>query len=259
MERKLFCEYGALAYWLAVVKCRVARRIKDLFSAETFAAQKTDKLLPVLTAKYRAVLYKDSPLFNAVSEKNKVVNVNIAYPKVSGILIKPGETFSFWKMIGKPTKGKGYVDGVTLVDGGFSSGLGGGLCHLSGVIYWASLHTPLTITERHRHGYDTTPQKFFGSDATCFYNYKDVMIKNETKHDFQLKIDIDDVHLTATWLSNTAPMHSYEIYEKESYVHEEDWGVTTRHNIVHRRIFDLEGKQVGDEFVARNNAIVMKP
>lgn len=43
-----------------------------------------------------------------------------------------------------------------------------------------ALHTPLTVTERHRHGYDVFPDAErtipFGSGATCFYNYGDLMI-----------------------------------------------------------------------------------
>ncbi len=116
---------------------------------------------------------------------NKIVNLKIAVEKLNGIILFPGETFSYWKLIGKPTRGgKGYVEGMTLFYGGFKPGIGGGLCQLSNLIYWMALHTPLVVTERHRHSYDVFPDSNrtqpFGSGATCVYNYRDLQIFNGT-------------------------------------------------------------------------------
>ena len=192
-----------------------------------------------------------------IFEQNKIVNLRICLPKINLVTLQPGETFSFWKLVGKPTRRKGYLEGVALHDGKFIGKTGGGLCHLSGFIYWMTLHTPLTITERHRHGYDTTPDKFFGSDATCFYNYKDLTIKNNTAQVFQLRLKIDTDHLVGEWASNRPPKVRYEIYEKEQSIREESWGGHTRHNRLHRKIFDMDNTLIGDEFVAENHAIMM--
>ena len=65
--------------------------------------------------------------------------------------------------------------------GSFQTGIGGGLCQLSNLIYWMTLHTPLTVTERYRHSFDVFPDSRrtqpFGSGATCSYNYLDLQIK----------------------------------------------------------------------------------
>jgi len=192
-------------------------------------------------------------------EQNKITNLHIAAAKMHGVIINPGEVLSFWRLIGKPTRRKGYLNGVILRRGAFGEGLGGGLCHLSGMLYWVTLHTPLTVAERHRHGYDTTPDKLFGSDATCFYNYKDLMIKNDTGQPFQLMLEVGENHLRVAWMSDAPPDFTYELYQKEHLVHKEDWGGYTRHNHLHRRAFDLDGALVGDEFVAENHAIMMYP
>lgn len=194
-----------------------------------------------------------------VLEQNKIINLRIALKKIDGVTVKPGEVFSFWKMVGNTTARKGYVHGVVLRDGSFASDIGGGLCHLSGLIYWTALHTPLTVIERHRHSYDTTPDKFYGSDATCFYNYKDLMLGNDTDQPFQLEISIIDDHLVVAWTTNLRPKFKYELYEKESLIHKEDWGAYTRHNIVHRRKCTMRGEMISDEFVAENHAIMMYP
>lgn len=72
-------------------------------------------------------------------------------------MVQPGETLSYWKLIGRPTYRKGYLDGVLLKNGTVQYGCGGGLCQLSNLIFWMTLHTPLEVKERHRHGYDVFP------------------------------------------------------------------------------------------------------
>jgi len=88
---------------------------------------------------------------------NKITNLRLAVAKLDGLVVKPGETFSYWRNIGKPTRRKGYLEGMVLHYGKFHSGTGGGLCQLSNLIYWMTIHTPLTVTERHRHSYDVFP------------------------------------------------------------------------------------------------------
>jgi vancomycin resistance protein VanW len=61
---------------------------------------------------------------------------------------------SYWKADEK----KGYVDGMVLFYGSFRKGIGGGLCQLSNLLYWITLHTPLKVTERHQHSYDVFPE-----------------------------------------------------------------------------------------------------
>lgn len=85
---------------------------------------------------YKAFSYK-TPLIRKLRNVDmrlqyiKVNNLMIAAERINGLIIKPGETFSYWKLIGKPTYQKGYLDGLVLNhDGTFSAGVGGGLCQL---------------------------------------------------------------------------------------------------------------------------------
>lgn len=48
-------------------------------------------------------------------QRNKIVNLRLAAARLDGILLRPGETFSYWKLIGKPTRRKGYLDGMGIV------------------------------------------------------------------------------------------------------------------------------------------------
>ena len=87
-------------------------------------------------------------------QKNKVINLRLAVARLDGLLLQPGETFSYWRMIGKPTRKKGYREGMVLFLGRIGSDVGGGLCQLSNLIFWMTLHTPLTVTERYRHSHE---------------------------------------------------------------------------------------------------------
>jgi len=197
-------------------------------------------------------------------QHNKIINLRLALQRVNGVVVKPGETFSYWRLIGKPTARKGYVSGMVLDKGKVTVGIGGGLCQLSNLIYWLTLHTPLTVAERHRHSFDVFPDSGrtqpFGSGATCFYNYIDLMIKNETDMPFKLVLEVADgeeLLLKGSWLSVKPPEYRYEVYEKSHMIKSHFWGGYTRHNTIHRRVFDAEGIEVGDEFITENHAIMM--
>ncbi len=192
---------------------------------------------------------------------NKITNLKIATQKIDGIIIRPGEILSYWKLIGRPTKKKGYLEGMILDGGKISTGIGGGLCQLSNLIYWSALHTPLTIIERHRHGYDVFPDSNrtlpFGSGATCFYPHRDLMIANHTKDDFQLNINITKETLEGKWHSSAPPLCRYEIIEKHHKMQSQFWGGYSRHNELYRRTYTLDDVFINEEFILSNSAIMM--
>lgn len=192
---------------------------------------------------------------------NKIVNLKIAVAKLNYVTICPGETFSFWKLVGRPSKSKGYLDGMILQNGEFKAGTGGGLCQLSNLIYWIASHTPLTITERHRHSYDVFPDSGrtqpFGSGATCFYNYGDLMIENSTRQFFQFIFEVTESELRGICKTSVPLDHKYEVYEKEHIIRSEYWGGYTRHNTIYRKKYDLDNTLIADEFLVENHAVMM--
>ena len=194
-------------------------------------------------------------------QHNKIENLKIAATKLNGVLVHPGQTFSYWRLIGKPTYKKGYLDGVFLSNGQVSYGCGGGLCQLSNLIYWMTLHTELTITERHRHGYDVFPDSNrtqpFGSGATCFYPYGDLMIKNNTQQVFQLCVHVGETFLEGEWRSDENVRYRYEVFEKNHHFNGEYWGGFSRHNELYRRVYDLDGTFVDEEYITENHALTM--
>ena len=128
---------------------------------------------------------------------NKIHNLKTATKEISALQILPGEIFSFWKAVGKPSQSKGYKAGRNLINGQLTEDIGGGLCQLSGIIYHTSLKAGLEVVERHPHSLDIyrederyTP---LGADAAVVYGYKDLRIKNirgfPIKYSFIIKDD----------------------------------------------------------------------
>lgn len=212
-------------------------------------------------ARHQTPLYRPLPKIDMGLQRNKVINLNLAISKLDRIVLKPGETFSFWWLVGKPSKTKGFVNGMVLFNGKVMPGIGGGLCQLSNLIYWLTLHTPLTFVERWRHSYDVFPDanrnQPFGSGATVSYNHIDLQIRNDTSQNFLLHLFLTKDSLKGEWRSNEPVPYSYKIYEKAHQITHEPWDGYVRHNKIYRFIYNKDGCLVDDEFITENNAIMM--
>lgn len=194
-------------------------------------------------------------------QKNKVVNLKLAVSKLDGVLLYPGETFSYWRLIGRPSRRKGYREGMVLFLGRIGGDIGGGLCQLSNLIFWMTLHTPLTVVERYRHSHDVFPDSGrtqpFGSGATCAYPHRDLMIRNDTDQVFQLCLRVGETHLEGEWRALRPPACRYEIVEREARIDQASWGGYIRHNVLYRRVFFLSGELLEERFLFANDAIMM--
>jgi vancomycin resistance protein VanW len=240
---------------------RTRRYCQWLKNRYQYAKRRKADILGHVVITHQTPLYRELRDVDRWLQENKVVNLQCALSKINGICIYPGETFSYWRLIGKPTYRKGYRDGMVLHYGHFGHGVGGGLCQLSNMVYWMALHTPLTVTERHRHSFDVFPDSNrklpFGSGATCVYNYRDLQIKNETDQIFQMCFHLDETHLNGAVYTDVALNRHYEIYEQAHTIVPQSWGGYVRHNIIYRRIFDSSGALLQDEPICENNALMM--
>jgi vancomycin resistance protein VanW len=238
-----------LHWWLSSTPYAVARSAVNLPKSHLHASHAT----PLL----RALPNVDMHL-----QHNKVASLKIAAACIDGVVVRPGEVFSFWRLVGKPTARRGFKAGMVLRNGKVASGMGGGLCQMTNLIYWMTIHTDLTITERWRHGFDAFPDvsrtQPFASGATCSYNYIDLQITNTTPHTYQLRLNVDDTHLHGAWLADTAADFSFEVVERNHVMQAQWWGGYSRHNtLVRLRRRADTGELLGEEFVAENHAVMM--
>ena len=193
-------------------------------------------------------------------QHNKRTNLELAIQHLDQIVIRQGETFSIWRNVGRPTKKKGYKEGLVLQQGQLASGIGGGLCQLGNLLFWMFAHSPLTVTERYRHGFDVFPDVNrtvpFGAGATLSYNYIDLQILNETVDDFKLELWLDDEFLHGRLLCETPLENSFRVEERNHQIKQQFWGGYTRHNEIVQIETDSDGKET-ERLLAQNNAIMM--
>ncbi|WP_443664284.1 VanW family protein [Dysosmobacter sp.] len=226
-----------------------------------WASQRQSVSLPYIQTSHATPLYRHLRGEEMELQKNKVVNLQLAAARLNGVVLRPGETFSYWRLIGKPSRKKGYREGMVLFLGRIGSDVGGGLCQLSNLIFWMTLHTPLTVVERYRHSHDVFPDSNrtqpFGSGATCAYPHRDLMIRNDTDQCFQLCVRVGETHLEGEWRAEVPQKVQYEILERNARMDQASWGGYIRHNELFRRVFDLDGTLLREEFLFANDAIMM--
>jgi len=114
---------------------------------------------------------------------NRIHNISLASSNFKGILIAPGETFSFNDALGDVSAFTGYKQAFVISDGKTVLGDGGGVCQVSTTFFRAALKAGLPIVERRAHSYrvgyyeqDSSP----GLDATVYAPTTDLKILNDT-------------------------------------------------------------------------------
>lgn len=237
------------------------RHLAWLINRSTYARTRQPAGLPFRVFEHRTPLLRRLRHVDMQLQYNKITNLNIAAARLDGILVRPGETFSFWRLVGKPSRRKGYLEGMVLHNGTVCAETGGGLCQLSNLVYWMTLHTPLTVVERWRHDYDVFPDadrtQPFGSGATVAYNYVDLQVRNDTGDTYQLKVSVGDEYLCGEWRSEREPDRRYQVYEAGHRITHEPWGGYVRHNVLRRRVLDHNGTPVDDQLITANHALMM--
>jgi vancomycin resistance protein VanW len=146
--------------------------------------------------------------------ENKRQNLTIAAKTLQDVIIQPGEIFSFWALVGAPVAKRGYLEGRALVNGNLKAVMGGGLCQLSGILYYLTLQAGLKPIERYSHSADiyTDETRFtpLGSDATVVYGYKDLRFINNLSQSICFRIVITPDKITGQ-LCTPNPITPYHI------------------------------------------------
>ena len=252
---------SALRRKLGMAYYGLRRKLLWITMDRKFAKTRQQEPLPYQYFDHKTILLRKLKDVDMWMQRNKVTNLKIAVSQIDGILLRPGEVFSYWKLIGKPTKQKGYVDGMVLKNGTVTAGTGGGLCQLSNLIFWMTAHTPLTIVERHRHGYDVFPDSNrtqpFGSGATCYYPHGDLMLRNDTEHTFQILVTVGTDYLEGALLASDPIPEKYCVVEKNHRMESEYWGAYSRHNELHQEVYAPDGQLLRSQLLVENHALMM--
>jgi vancomycin resistance protein VanW len=218
-QKKLLSQRHVIFYFISVWEKRIRRRFSWCFDGKKYTKTRDQEKLPFRIKKHQSKLLKKLGETDMILQYNKIDNLKLVIDKVNGTIIKPGETFSFCKTVGLPTKRKGYKLGMELSFGEARAGIGGGICQSSNLMHWLALHSPLTINERHHHSFDPFPDDGrvlpFASGATVFYNYLDFQLTNNTKWTFQINLWLTDKLLEGDIRVNEELSFNYHVLEKD--------------------------------------------
>ncbi len=259
LKRRL-SELHPIFYRTRIRQKRLFRSLSDLTNAGRFASAISTENLPFSCKKHQSLLRRKLGNADPQLQENKVENLKIACPTIDGILIKPGQTFSFWRQIGEATAEKGYHEGMQLSQGEVVRGVGGGLCQLANLLYWMALHTPLEVVERHHHSFDPFPDENrvlpFGSGAGVFFNYIDLRFFNPTDLTFQIRLWLTSDHLKGAIYADREPPFSYHVFEK-NHRFLSNGEKNFRENEIWREVIDRRsGNRVAEEMLVANHAEV---
>lgn len=255
-QRTLFCDRNPVFYAISQQKGIWLRRLRDLVSRNRWTRQRRDELLPCEIWGCENGLIKTGPGIDPALQRNKAVNIDLACRRLDGLLIRPGETFSFWRTVGRTSRRKGYRDGRVIQGGRLVAGTGGGLCNLGNSLYLLFLHSPLTVTEVHYHSDALAPDHGkrvpFAAGTSVCYNYIDLRVKNETDADYQLHLWCENDRLYARLLSRTPAPYAYELTEEDHHFSKEGEDYY-RISKIYRLTRDRDTGAVVDKTLIRDN------
>jgi vancomycin resistance protein VanW len=261
MARTLLTQRFPSLIPLRLAQRRTVKRFSDARKGYRYAVQVEPNDLPYRVYRHQSLLLRRLGDVDMTFQHNKVVNLKLAAAHLDGVLIGPGETFSFWHLVGDASAARGYLPGVVLRNGKAASGVGGGLCQLGNLLHWMFLHSPLEVVERYRHSFDPFPDDGravpFGTGATLTGRLLDLKATNTTELMFQVRVRFSDTQVLGEIRASAMPPLAYHVDESDSrFVRKAD-GLVYRQNVLHRREVDrVTGRVVSEYELFRNDALV---
>lgn len=260
-KNKNFCGINPLFFAISTQKGIVQRNLNDLISDTKFAKFKEKEKLDKLISSYSSNLIKKGKGVDPVLQENKAVNIRLASNKINGIIIKPGEVFSFWRTIGKVNKRTGYKEGRVIKDNKLIPGIGGGLCNLANTINNLVLNSPLEIVEFHKHSDALAPDNGkripLANGTSVSYNYIDYRFKNNTDQNVQLLLWCDDEKLYGELRSEKEIPFKYELVEENHHFEREGDKYYRISQIYRNTIEKKTGDIIEKELIWDNHSMVM--
>lgn len=263
MSRRNFCELSPTAYKISVAKQTLQRHLKDLMSSERFAKVRQEEKLPVVVHSHGNNMIKRGPGIDLTLQLNKAENIRLACSRINGIIINPGESFSFWRMVGKTSKRNGFHEGRVIINGNLVAGVGGGLCNLANTIHLLVMHSPLTVTELHHHSDALAPDPGgvrvpYSAGTSVNYNYIDFRFRNDTDQPVQLCAWCEGDNLRTELRTSKEFPHMYRITESDHHFQKEDNGKYYRISRIYRETIDRStGEVVAKDLKWKNHSEVM--
>lgn len=258
MPRRLLSQRHPLLYRASVAFHRLRRSLRTRFDGRTYCGRPSlgAEPLPHRIRKHQSLLIRRLGSTDLRLQHNKVDNLRLVVAALDGVLLRPGDTFSFCRLVGKPSRRRGFKEGIELSFGVARPGIGGGICQSTNLLHWLALHSELSISERHHHTCDPFPDEGrvlpWSSGAAVFYNYLDFQLTNPTAATFQIRLWLTDTHLVGELRSDQEPTFKYHVYERNPQFHHDGIAYFRSNEIWRRAVDRASGLTVRRELISRN-------
>lgn len=181
---------------------KLAEAIVAAIEAKDYKAQieaQVKDVEPELTAAQLEAKYTTIATYTTTATNNKARNQNLklATQAIHGVIVKPGQEFSFNETTGPRSTEKGYQPASAYLNGEVVQEPGGGVCQVSSTLYNAVVFAGLKSTERHAHSYEpsyVTP----GEDAAVSYGGPDFKFVNNSDYPIAIKASFSDQKVTCS-------------------------------------------------------------
>ena len=201
---------------------------------------------------------------------NRLSNVVTAAKSIDGIVLAPGQVFSYNEALGPRTVANGYKAAPAYIGGQTVDEVGGGICQDSSTLYMAVLRANLEIVERTNHMY-TVGYVPNGMDATVVYNAIDFKFKNNTEYPIRIRAIVEDRKLTVTVTGTKAAPFTVKLFNETlsttpyEVVYKPDASVAPGKTVVettaytgckvrvYRCVYDGDGNQISKTLESTNN------
>jgi len=190
---------------------------------------------------------------------NQIHNLELSAKAIDGIVLKPGEVFSFNKVVGPWSRDKGYIKAPVSYTGLLFPALGGGVCQVSTTLYNAVLLAGLEIIERGPH-YWSPHYIAPGRDSAVAYGEQDLKFRNNLPKPVRIRARIIGDKLLVEILSRYKPPYSVEIVSEGKTLKSPKYTIIGGKGIIppardgYRvnvyRVFLKDGEEVKREFLS---------
>jgi vancomycin resistance protein YoaR len=127
----------------------------------------------------------------AGSTSNRIVNIRVGSLKYNGVIVKPGEEFSFNKNLGDVDAAHGFLPELVIKPQGVIPEFGGGLCQVSTTVFRAAMNAGFPITQRRNHSFAVQYYAPQGTDATIYPGASDLKFINNSSTPMMIRTRID--------------------------------------------------------------------
>lgn len=176
-----------------------------------------DKIFPDVLATYTAV--------NKESDKNRNINLSVACKSINGVILYPGDSFSYNKTLGPRNAENGYKPGPSYAGNQTVYTYGGGICQVSSALYYCTLVADLEIVTRENHSFvqDYVP---LGVDAVVSWGTLDFVFRNDSDRPIRIEASSSGGNVTVTIKGTDTK--DYKVEVESEIISKKDFGTTEK-------------------------------